>query len=108
MEQTQTEELWGILELFGHQRIAGKISEYNLGGTFVRVDVPAVNDRPAFTKLFGHSAVYAVSFTDKEIALAAAEKMQLTPVSKYDVGSLRTEIVRDRIEHANSHEQDMF
>jgi len=50
MTSDQT-ELWAVVELFGHQRIAGKISEHNLGGTFVRVDVPSVGGRPAFTKL---------------------------------------------------------
>ena len=95
------QELWAIVELFGHQRIAGKISEHNLGGTFVRVDVPKVNGRPAFTKLYGHNAVYAITFVDRDVALAAAERMAIAPVTPYDVGSLRTDAVCQRLEYAN-------
>ena len=32
---------WAIVEIFGHQRIAGFLSEQTIGGqSFVRVDVP--------------------------------------------------------------------
>lgn len=32
---------WGIVELMGHQRVAGHITEQQVGGTnFVRVDIP--------------------------------------------------------------------
>ncbi|MDD2657785.1 MAG: hypothetical protein PHD04_03970 [Candidatus Pacebacteria bacterium] len=42
---------WAIIDLFGHQKIAGRVSEQQIGGaSFVRVDVPL---EPPFTKLFG-------------------------------------------------------
>lgn len=95
-------ELWAVIELFGHQRIAGKVSEQNLGGTFIRVDVPAVNGRPAFTKLYGAAAIYGITFVDQNVALAAAEKLAIAPVSVWDVGAMTTEAVRHRLEQSNS------
>jgi hypothetical protein len=34
---------WCIVELFGHTKIAGKVSEAQIGGqSFIRVDVPQI------------------------------------------------------------------
>lgn len=68
-------EEWAVVELFGHSRIAGKVSEATIGGcAFVRVDVPATETRPAYTKFFGNGAIYAMTPCDEEVArLAAAE-----------------------------------
>jgi len=80
-------DTWGLLELMGHQRIAGKLSEENFGGTFIRVDVPEVNDTPAYTKLFGQSAIYAVTFTSEEVARKLAERLRIVPVQPYEIES---------------------
>jgi hypothetical protein len=65
---------WAIVEIFGHQRFAGQISEYSLGGcSFVRVDVPDLGaGRPGFTKLFGNGAVYSITPCDEETARLTA------------------------------------
>lgn len=63
-----------IVELFGHQVIAGLVSEQQIGGTsFVRVDVPETKTRPAFTKFFGPGAIYAITPVDEATAMQAAE-----------------------------------
>ena len=94
-------DVYAIVEIFGHQRIAGKISEHNLGGTFVRVDVPSVNGRTAFTKLYGPSAIYAISFVDRDVCLAAAERLAEVPVNQYTLADVTKEAVRNRLEHSN-------
>ena len=104
----EQQELWAVIELFGHQRIAGRVSEHNLGGTFVRVDVPAVDGRPAFTKLFGQNAIYGITFVDRDVALAAAERLAIRPVTPYDVGALTTEAMRDRLTHAGYDDDEKF
>ena len=40
MKETTFEE-WAILELMGHRKLAGKVTEQTIGSsTFVRIDVP--------------------------------------------------------------------
>lgn len=72
-----------IVELFGHQVIAGLVSEQQIGGTsFVRVDVPETKARPAFTKFFGSNAIYAITPVDEATAKRAAEAGQ-APVNEW-------------------------
>jgi hypothetical protein len=83
-------EQWATVELFGHSRIAGLISEQTIGGcSFLRVDVPATDETPAFTKLYGNGAVYAISFVKEEIARAAVKAYRVRPVSEYEIPELR-------------------
>lgn len=37
-ESNEKFESWGLLELFGHQRLAGKLSEQTIGGCHRRVN----------------------------------------------------------------------
>ena len=48
-----TFEAWCIIDLFGHTQLAGLVTEASIGGcALLRVDVPEVNGRPAFTKYY--------------------------------------------------------
>ncbi|TQV85217.1 acetyltransferase [Exilibacterium tricleocarpae] len=79
-------EQWAIVELMGHQRMAGWVTEQQVGGTnFVRVDVPAAGDNPAFTRLLGSSAIYAINPVTQEIATAAANAYKSAPISAYEL-----------------------
>lgn len=81
---------WAIIELFGHQRIAGLVTEQSVGGcSFVRVDVPETKKAPAFTKLYGNGAIYGISFVTEDVARAAAQSIRSEPVSVYDIQALR-------------------
>jgi len=93
---TDSPDLYAIIELMGRQTIAGKVSEYSLGGTFVRVDVPAVGGNVGFTKLFGAQAIYG-TFVDRDVCLAAAEKLGRVPVTVYDLGAVTAEAVKQRL-----------
>lgn len=83
---------WAILELFGHQRIAGAISEEVIGGaSLVRVDVPEVRytadgaERviPAHTACFGAAAIYSVRWVDEAMCLLVAQNLRSEPVNSY-------------------------
>lgn len=89
--ETQTKfEGWAIIELFGHNVIAGLVSEQSIGGAaFVRVDVPEVDGAAGFTKFFNGSAVYAMTPTDEPTAREAARRMAVRPVSPWVVPDTR-------------------
>lgn len=83
--------MWAIVELFGHNQIAGFMSEWVYGGQgFIRVDVPEVPARNAedgqigaHSKMFGPGAIYAINPVDEAIATAAARNLRHAPVSSY-------------------------
>jgi hypothetical protein len=105
---------FAIVELFGHARIAGRISEQVFGGaTLVRVDVPEVTfvernqfDRnaaertitiPAHTRSFGGAAIYAINWVDEAAAKLAAQSIKARPIQPYSMESTLREMTdRDR------------
>lgn len=81
MSDTNGFKQWCIVELFGHQVIAGLVSEQQIGGqAFVRVDVPAIEGRDGYTKLFGSGAIYAMTPTDETSCTKAVASMNQPPV----------------------------
>lgn len=78
---TETFEQFAIVELFGHNVIAGKVSEQVIGGQgFVRVDVPAVDGQDSFTKLYGPGAIYSITPTDEATMLTAVKGLHQKPI----------------------------
>lgn len=112
MSETQEKfAQWALVELFGHSRIAGLVTEQSIGGcSFLRVDVPADGVSPAFTKCYGNGAIYAMTFVTEEVARAAVKAYRVEPVSAYDIPELRqlrlANIERQRDEHED-YEEDM-
>ncbi|HMQ77146.1 MAG TPA: hypothetical protein PKE21_13685 [Flavobacteriales bacterium] len=79
MSDTKTINTWAIVELLGHNRIAGHITEQTVVGVpMLRVDVPAIGELPAFTRLFGGAAIYAINPCDQETALQWARACSTT------------------------------
>jgi hypothetical protein len=92
-------EAWAIVELFGHQRISGRVSEQTVGGcAFVRVDVPETKKAPAFTRLFGQGAIYSIIITDERSAKLAAEGCTPEPMERWTVDHLLKELPEARKE----------
>jgi len=87
--QTEKFDLWCIVELFGHVKIAGRCTEQNIAGTnMLRVDVPETKIQPAFTRFFGASAIYAINPVDEATARYTAEKLEKKPIDSWDISEL--------------------
>lgn len=75
---------WAIVEMMGHNVIAGYVTEESGFGTaLMRVDVPATSIYETYTKLIGTGSIYAVTFVSEEVARTVAESRKQNPVQVY-------------------------
>lgn len=82
---TEKFETWAIVELFGHNKIAGKVSEQTIGGSsLIRIDVPDTEASPSFTRLLNVSAIYAINPVTEEVATGYASRLQSKPIEAWD------------------------
>lgn len=89
-------ELWAIVEVMGHAKYAGRVSEYaGLGVPLIRVEVPSVNDRPAFEKLLGASAIFRITPCTEEAARTAAHQFRVEPLALVHIPSTRPAFLED-------------
>ena len=68
-------EGWAIVELMGHRRYGGEVSEVEMyGAKLLRLDVyPAEGDDPAMTQYYSASAIYCITPATEDIARQAGE-----------------------------------
>jgi len=84
---------WALVELFGHQKIVGKVSEATLaGGAFLRVDVPALDASPAFTRFYGPGAVYSINPVSEEVARGLMTRYRNEPVSRFELPQIAEKV----------------
>jgi len=110
-EQKTTYEGWSIVEIMGHNTIAGYVSEQSIAGVaMLRVDVPGTETQPAYTKFYGGSAVYAITPTTEEIATVAALRLAVRPVSEWTVPDPkpRRALVDSRVEYDDDYYYDDY
>ena len=85
MSDSQTPiEGWAIVELFGHNKIAGYVTTAIIGTSgMLRVDVPEVDEMPAYTRFYGPGAVYSLTLVTEDIARAALKAIRPEAVTVY-------------------------
>lgn len=74
-------DTWAIVELFGHKKLAGKVSEHTIGAAaLVRVDVPETDQNGVFTKpytkLVGTGSIYCITPCTEDVARRAAQHIE--------------------------------
>lgn len=75
---------WAIVDVMGHQRFTGRVTEHVIAGQgFIRVDVPNEDGSVAFTKLLGTASIYAISPVSQEVALKMNAGRKVTPIEAY-------------------------
>jgi hypothetical protein len=86
----------------GHQTFAGRITEQTIGGaSLVRIDVPATDDRPAFTKMFGVSSIYCLTPTTEETARMKAGALRKSPIDTFDIRDQIPELRQSRLDYCD-------
>lgn len=77
---------WAILELMGHRRLAGYVTEQDVAGHgFLRIDVPGDERVPPVTQFYSPSAVYAITPTSEAFAHACAQLSRPEPVAPWEL-----------------------
>jgi hypothetical protein len=87
-------ELWAIVELFGHQKMCGKVTEQTVGSsTWIRVDVPETKGNPSFTRMLHPNAIYAINPVTEEVAKIKCEQMVVQPIEAWDINRMQQKIL---------------
>lgn len=100
MEQKEQPDgfgFWCLLELMGHVKMAGFVTEEERFGVKMgRIDVPATDGEEPFTQYFGGSAVYRMTPITESMALAFATRNRPRPVHVYELqASMTRRVVHD-------------
>lgn len=89
MTSEQKFEIWAIVEVMGHKRFAGYVTEQTFGSaSMIRVDVPEIDDVPAFTKMFGVGSIYCITPCTEEAAKSCQRSWQSRAFSAFDIPAL--------------------
>lgn len=80
---------WVVLELMGHRRLAGLLSEQEIAGHgFLRLDIPGSDGVEPTTQFYSPTAVYAVTPTTEALARQVAAMSRPEPVSRWELPQL--------------------
>ena len=87
MNESETFDQWCVLELMGHRRLAGRVSEQQIGGAgFLRIDVfPGPVPEPSATQYYAPGAVYAITPVSEMTARKFAIHNQPAPVARWEL-----------------------
>lgn len=89
---------WALVELMGHKKLAGFISEYVIGGqSLLRIDVPEVGTIPAWTKMVGVSSIYAINPMDEDSARVYAGQIRETPIESWNLQNFLSERISELV-----------
>lgn len=94
----QAFETWGLVELMGHNRIAGRITEQKFGNeSMLRIDVPECGEIPAFTKLVAIKAIYAINPLEEAETRALAKTLFAKPLDSWQINELLAKKVKEMV-----------
>lgn len=61
---------WAILEIMGHQRIAGKVREVARAGVqMLEVEVPEMDGKPSYVRRFAGAAIFSETPVPEAVAM---------------------------------------
>ena len=75
--------VWAIVELMGHVKLAGRVTEEEkFGGKLGRIDIPHCDG--FMTRYFGAASVYSVTIVSEQVARDVCKRTAPAPVSPWD------------------------
>jgi hypothetical protein len=84
-EATPAFEGWAVVELFGHRKLAGRVSEAEIAGAgFVKLDVPGPGEK-VITQFYNPKAIYELTPCTEEVARALAKRYQPEPIQRFEL-----------------------
>lgn len=93
MQHNTNEPVPMVVELFGHQKIAGYVSEHNVAGApFIRVDVPETESTPGFSRMFHPNAIYCFNPCDVETMIAMVDRLEVRPIEPFEIRKMVAKI----------------
>lgn len=102
---------WCILELMGHRKLGGLVSEQQIAGAvFLRIDIYSSEEVLA-SQLYSPAAVYCITPCDETIARLYGDRHKPEPVTRWELPSKTAvagtpEDSRIEIEHYIDEQED--
>ncbi|HEU4344076.1 MAG TPA: hypothetical protein VFU31_21180 [Candidatus Binatia bacterium] len=63
-QTTEALDLWAMVEIFGHTKVAGRLTERKIGvNVMLQVDVPKGDKEFSHSRLFGPAAIFSINPT---------------------------------------------
>lgn len=88
-ESEKPYEGWAIVELMGHRRLGGRVSQAEqYGVAMLRVDVPGDDGEIVATRFCGGSSIYALTPCSEQAARAVAKSNRVEPVTRWELPAL--------------------
>lgn len=74
---------WAIVEIMGHRRLIGYLTEQEIGGVaMLRIDI--LGEKPA-TQIYGAAAIYCITPVTEKTARRAAGLNRVSPVKLWEL-----------------------
>jgi hypothetical protein len=87
------EPFYAMVELMGHARVVGLVTETKLAGAgFLQVDILDKDGKICFQRFISPQSVYQISPIGKEIALELSGRWDQSRIEVYDLPELRKKI----------------
>lgn len=99
-------EAWGVVEIMGHQSVAGRLSEQVVAGAnLLRVDVPQnIQGEGEFrTEYLGPQSIYRMRVTTEHVARAVALRSSSDPAYAFGLRLQAPALTEQSTQSSSSH-----
>lgn len=82
-------EGWAVIEVLGHRRLAGYVTDVAMFGTAMcRIDIPGEDGATLGTQYYSGNSLFSVTPCSEEVARAVAKQNQPRPVQTWEMPAL--------------------